>query len=238
MPRAIRCFWLLLVIAGFASIPFLLPVDKINTAIPFVLSDAFAALLLMALLNIVLLMIVVREFLPGRQVPQFAHGQGIRVRATLFSRVGFGLVGTLFLLAGLWIQFNDDTRRTDNGMSACIIGAVWIVASIVKYKGLDRRLALSNQGLDYSAFKTGPIAWDEISSVSLSSWRPWAVRIDLRDKDKYMNRLVDPWRQGDLRIEAWQFGFPPEQLMAAIQMYRPTQPRPIDKSVLNSSTPI
>ncbi|HEX6119884.1 MAG TPA: hypothetical protein VFZ03_10590 [Dongiaceae bacterium] len=50
-------------------------------------------------------------------------------------------------------------------------------------------LTLSPEGLDFSAFKCGPIAWSDISAVYVQRmFRTYVVAVEVRDEEKYIAR--------------------------------------------------
>jgi len=104
-------------------------------------------------------------------------------------------------------------------------------------------LTISPSGLDYSAFKTGPIPWQDIDSVSVSRrFRTEAVILQLRDEDKYRQRgssVSKRWLGWP--IPETSFDVSAEWLAKAIQLRLDcfgTASKPFSPTVQRQGTPV
>jgi hypothetical protein len=90
-------------------------------------------------------------------------------------------------------------------------------------------LKLSPEGLDFSGFKCGPIAWRDISAVAIERvFRTYVVAIQVRDEEKYVQRgfrrlgLRWSWTRifasAPFSLPSGMFDVSPEWLRRAIQI--------------------
>jgi hypothetical protein len=233
--RIVRCCIALLGIGLTAAMTGLMASTIGTSTGTLVGSDKFATTAVLGLCAGAMLLVLLREL---RWPTSRVHAQAapIRFRVLPIYRAGIGVPGAFFLAAGLWIQFNQDEANASGGITWIVLGSIWVVFSIFRYKSHDKTLAISTLGLDFSAFNTGPIPWTDIARAELKPYRPWSIRIELVDKEKYMDRLTDRWRHGLLLLTTWEFGLPPEQVLEVMRTFLPTTSRDIASAKATTPT--
>lgn len=123
---------------------------------------------------------------------------------------------------GLMLFAEPDSIKTQ--VAAWIIIAAG-VAGPIGFLLRPVRLTLSPDGLDYSGFKIGPIAWGDILGVEL---KPNAlgqfVALRIRNQEKYFSRgfpsglRAIAWDDAPFRIDAQQLGAPALEIADAIAL--------------------
>jgi len=81
-------------------------------------------------------------------------------------------------------------------------------------------LKMSPEGLDYSSFSVGPIAWRDIAEASISRmFRTESIRLRVLDDEKYLGRRLRPMKAWlRWRIGVQDFDVSSQWLLKAIQL--------------------
>jgi hypothetical protein len=100
-----------------------------------------------------------------------------------------GLLLGLMLMASACIFALSSAANDGGDRSLAIAGLVLLVGTAlgVLFLQLSMSLKLSSEGLEFSAFKCGPIAWRDISAVSVERvLRSNLVSLHVSDEEKYI----------------------------------------------------
>lgn len=106
-------------------------------------------------------------------------------RRHLFFSLGVGIGSALIAASGL----NDSLNQASAILLAMMFGVAAPAFLLTRPK--PRRLAFSLEGIDYSFFNFGPVAWSDLKLVFYSGRPRNAMVLLVADEEKYLTRLSE-----------------------------------------------
>lgn len=140
----------------------------------------------------------------------------------------YGLLGSVFVIAGIWIVTTDHGQRAQIiGWANIIFFGLGVAVFIAQLFNNKPRLILTDEGVEDVSLKMGVIEWQDIVGATvIRISRTAFIALDLVDEDKYLSRLPNFHKKMAGANEAFGFNrinlnlaglsVEPEQLAEAI----------------------